>query len=110
MKIYIAGPITIDPDNWENHFADAEEALRNKFPEAEIVSPLRIENEPECLEAREHFGSGSKELWNFYLKRDIRELMGCTHIYLLRGWDESPGARLELRTAVEVGIKPIFEM
>ena len=109
MKFYIAGPITIDPEHWRKHFADAEEALRKKFPTAEIVNPLTLENEPECIEAREQIGDG-KELWNWMLKRDIRHLMTCTHIYLLRGWEQSTGARLELRTAVDVGIIPIFEM
>ena len=110
MKIYIAGPITIDPEHWQEHFADAEETLRKKFPTAEIVNPLTLENEPECVEIRQQLPEGSKELWNWMLKRDIRQLMTCTHIYLLRGWEQSTGARLELRTAVDVGIIPLIEL
>ena len=110
MKIYIAGPITIDPEHWQEHFADAEETLRKKFPTAEIVNPLTLENEPECVEIRQQLPEGSKELWNWMLKRDIRQLMTCTHIYMLRGWEQSTGARLELRTAVDVGIVPLMEL
>jgi hypothetical protein len=36
--------------------------------------------------------------------------MTCTHIYLLKGWEKSDGARLELRTAVDVGIIPLIEL
>jgi hypothetical protein len=109
MKIYIAGPITIDPDHWREHFADAEEWIHKAYPNAEVVNPLTLENEPECIEAREHIGDG-KELWNWMLKRDIRHLMTCTHILMLKGWEKSEGARLELRTAVDVGIIPLIEL
>lgn len=108
MKIYISGPITIDPDNWEKHFADAEEFLRGKYPQAEIVNPLTLDQDPELIEARETI-TDQKELWNFIMKRDISLLMHCSHIYCLRGWENSPGAKIELRTAVDVGIIPMFE-
>lgn len=110
MKIYIAGPITTDPEHWQEHFAAAEETLRQKYPSAEIVNPLTLENEPECIEIRQLLEEGSEELWNWMLRRDIRHLMTCTHIYLLRGWEKSNGARLELRTAVDVGIVPLIEL
>lgn len=109
MKVYIAGPITIDPDNWERHFADAEQFLREKYPYAEIVNPLILDQEPECIEARADLGDG-EELWRFFLKRDLRELLNCTHIYCLKGWENSKGTLLELRTAVDVGIIPMFEV
>ena len=109
MKIYIAGPITIDPDHWKEHFADAEEYLHNKYPTAEIVNPLTLENEPECIEIRSQLEEGSKELWEWMLRRDISKLMTCSHIYLLEGWWESKGARLEARTALDVGVIPIYE-
>ena len=109
MKFYIAGPITIDPEHWREHFADAEEWLHKAYPNAEVVNPLTLEEQPECIEARERIGDG-KELWKWMLRRDIRELMTCTHILMLKGWEKSDGARLELRTAVDVGIVPIFEM
>lgn len=110
MKIYIAGPITTNLENWEKCFADAEEYLHNKYPTAQVLNPLTLEKRPECLALREKFEEGSDELWNGLLRYDIIELMKCTHIYLLKGWENSRGARLELKTAVDVGIKPIFEI
>lgn len=107
MKIYIAGPITSDP-KWKEHFADAEEQLRLKYGAAEIVNPLTLEDTSECDEARATI-EDEDALWCWMLKRDLRELMTCTHIYMLKNWDQSKGARLELRTAVDVGIKPLFQ-
>ncbi len=110
MKIYIAGPITTNLENWQKCFSSAEDYLYNKYPTAQIVNPLTLENQPECAEAREMYEEGSEELWSWMLRHDICELMHCSHIYLLKGWENSRGARLELRTALDVGIKPIFEI
>lgn len=106
MKIYISGPIT-GCENWREHFANAEEALRNKFGNAEIVNPLVMEDDPAYIAASEHLDEN--ELYNWVIRRDIKLLMGCTHIYLLRDWNKSRGARLESSVAVEVGIIPMFE-
>lgn len=107
MRFYIAGPITTD-EKWQEHFADAEEFLRTRYPKADIINPLTLEDEPECQMAREHI-EDENELWNWMLKRDIRYLMTCTHIYMLNGWENSRGAKLELRTALDVGIAPCFQ-
>ncbi len=107
MRIYISGPITIDPEHWREHFADAEEALRRKYPDAEIINPLTLEDDPDYIEAQEHLDG--EELYNWVMKRDIRLLMDCSHIYLLKGWSKSNGAQLELSTATRVGIIPLVE-
>ena len=54
MKIYISGPITVDPEHWREHFADAEEALRFKYPEAEIINPMTLVDVPDYIEAQEY--------------------------------------------------------
>lgn len=40
--------------------------------------------------------------WNFYLRRDIPELVKCDTLVLLRGWEISKGARLEHHIASEL--------
>lgn len=63
MKIYISRPITIDPEHWREHFADAEETLRRKYPDAEIINPLTLEDDPAYIEAQEHLEG--EELYDY---------------------------------------------
>jgi hypothetical protein len=47
--------------------------------------------------------------WRQHMKVDIGLLLQCQCIYMLDGWWESKGAKLELDVASSCGIKPIFE-
>jgi Domain of unknown function (DUF4406) len=49
------------------------------------------------------------ESWIHYMKLDIAELMACDAIYLLPGWEESRGARLEVHIARELGYQVIID-
>jgi hypothetical protein len=51
-------------------------------------------------------GAGS---WAACLKRDIKKLVDCDTIYLLRGWQNSKGARLERSVARRLGMHVIEE-
>lgn len=95
MKIYISGKISDLPT----------ETCRNKFEQAEAqvrafghepVSPLRNglpENAP----------------WEEHMARDIYMLLGCDGIYLLKDWNDSPGARIEEFAARERGLEIIHQ-
>ena len=107
MKIYISGPITIDPEHWREHFADAEETLRQKYPGATIINPLTLEDDPAYIEAQEHLEG--EELYNWVMRRDIGYVVECTHIYALKGWEASRGARLEVFVGTSLGLKVITE-
>lgn len=107
MKIYISGPITSDLEHWREHFADAEEALRFKYPEAEIVNPLTLEDDPAYIEAQKQLEG--EELYNWVMRRDIKYVTDCTHIYALKCWEESRGARLEMFVGASLGLKVITE-
>ena len=108
MKIYISGPITIDPLHWREHFADAEEFLRQKYPEAEIINPLVLEDDPDYIRVQDD-GLDGDELYNWVMKRDIRLVTECTHIFALKGWEASKGARLEIFVGTSLGLKVLFE-
>lgn len=107
MKIYISGAITTNPENWKIHFADAEERLHWKYPNAEIINPLLMEDDPEYIEAQEYY-SGD-DLYNWVMRRDIRLITECSHIYLLNDWMKSNGARLECQVAAALGLDILYE-
>lgn len=89
MKIYIAGAITNNP-NYTQQFADAEKHLISMGHA--VINPVK------------NLGFSYKE----YIDMGLCELMRCDAIYLLPGWEESPGARLEYIYSITVGLKLIY--
>ncbi len=47
--------------------------------------------------------------WTEHMRVDIALLLTCDYIYMLRGWELSKGAKLELDVASSCGIKVMFE-
>ena len=90
MKIYIAGSITKNPD-YEKQFSEKEQILSEQG--YEVINPAKNQ------------GFSYKE----YIDIGLFELMRCEAIYLLKGYEYSPGARLEKRYAETVGLKIIEE-
>lgn len=87
MRIYIAGAITGNP-NYKEQFEAAEKMLKEKCCAYEIVNPIRNQ------------GNSYKE----YIDKGLGGLMSCDVLYLLEGWAESKGARLEYLYAKTVGM------
>lgn len=54
-------------------------------------------------------GVPQSEHWTKHMRRDIGLLVGCDCIYMLKGWELSKGAKLELDVASSCGIKVMFE-
>jgi hypothetical protein len=43
------------------------------------------------------------------MRYDIRALTFCDSIYMMKGWEESKGANIELKVAKAIGLKIIYE-
>ena len=83
-RIYISGPITGTTD-YKQRFEETEKKLKETFPDADIVNPVKI------TESLEHFTHDE------YLKVCIEALSCCNMIFLMRGWENSEGAKEELQ-------------
>ena len=92
-KIYISGKITNNA-NYKADFEAAESAL--KIAGFQPVNP-----------AEEYLPDGAT--WADYMRQDIKLLCDCDAIYMLRGWRESAGAKIEHKLARYLGIEIIYE-
>lgn len=97
MRVYISGAMTSDPD-YEEKFNVAEIWIRRKYPEAEIVNPVRISRELEESMCAKPDSLPRPE----YLKKDIRELVECDRLVAIPGFEKSAGAMLEINIALSL--------
>lgn len=87
-KVYISGPIK-DTPNYINNFARGKTQLH-----AAGLTPISP-----CDLPHEH-GKSYEE----FMREDLKALLECDGIYMLRGWEKSNGARVEFQVAVACGI------
>jgi len=104
-KIYISGKITdLDPEVVEKNkqkFYDAENFLKDKIPDAIIYNPVEI-------------GRRADDYIDYLSYRQILYLVmdylwQSDTIYMLKGWEESPGAQAEHALAKALKLKIIYE-
>ena len=87
MRIYISGPITNNP-NYVEDFERAEEYLKTKYPDAEVINPAKISQLlPKSFS------------WEEYMAVCIALVFRTDKLYLLKGWEKSRGAQYELEIA-----------
>ena len=94
MRIYISGPITNVLD-YKEKFARAEQNLKAKYPDAEIINPTVLDKLPLTYDE--------------YMELDLRLLGMCEGIYMLKGWEDSKGANREYGYALAKGKSFYFE-
>ena len=96
MKIYISGKISgTDLTETRKRFAAVDEATKRLGYEP--VNPL--EN-----------GLSEHDSWEAHIVKDIADLLQCKAIYMLQGWQESKGARIEHYIATEIGMPIMYEI
>lgn len=98
--IYISGKIT-GTDNYKERFAKAEAELEAKG--FVVFNPVRAGKRLEKLLAPE------VPTWIQYMKQAIASMMNADCIYMLKGYRESKGARLELFLAKVLKYEIIYE-
>lgn len=93
MKVYISGKITGTTDYMER-FERAEKALSNNV----VINPAKVNAQ-----------LPTDTTWDEYMRMSMTMLRMCNAIYMLSGWKDSAGARMEYDYAVEHNYKIIFE-
>jgi len=97
MTVYIAGPISNDPD-YEYKFNAAHVDLLEQGHTP--ANPLVIGKVLKYKLKRE-------PTWAEYMRACIKALMECDGILMLDGWQESKGARIEQSIASSLGMERI---
>jgi len=77
---YVAGPMTGYPD-W-NQPAFMDMAARLRAVGHQVINPAELHE------------ASSEVPWDWYLRRDLAELVKCSQVVMLQGWERSKGARL----------------
>lgn len=95
MRVYISGPIT-NNKNFKTNFKRAEQWL--KLQGHEPINPSAV---AEVLPASLNY--------NHYMTIDAALLTTAEAIFLLEGWQDSPGAVEEYRLAAGTNKKVLFE-
>lgn len=95
MKIYLSGKISgTDLTHTRKRFSAVADKLQSLGHE--VTNP---------------FCNGLSEAapWEEHIAKDIINLIDCEGIYMLQGWEDSQGARIEHAVAKEIGLKVMYE-
>lgn len=95
MTIYLSGPMSGIPDL--NHPAFDKARDRLLVEGHRVVSPADLDRNRPPLPYKDK------------LRDDLRYLLDCQAIYLLKGWGDSQGACLEWFVALSLGMHICFE-
>ena len=98
--IYISGKIT-GTDDYEDRFLKAEQYLISKG--FDVLNPVKVGKWIE-----RHLAP-KIPTWVEYMKQDIKAMMSANCIYMLKGYRESKGARIELFLAKILQYEIIYE-
>lgn len=95
-KIYISGRITGLPlEVARKRFAECEDRLREKYPDALICNPMKFCKYDE------------RKTWAEYMRLCLAVLDMCDALVLLPNWRESNGAQVEYHYAHGLNI-PVY--
>ena len=110
-SVYIAGRMRGIKDFNCHAFNAAEERLKADFDS--VFNPVRLdeargltlEGTSGCEDELGIDHSGLIEI----IRQDIEAIFQCTHIYMLKGWENSTGAKAEKAVAEWLGLEVMYE-
>lgn len=91
MNIYLSGSISNDPDFKEKFAAKTEELSKQGH---NVFNPAQ---------------HPSMFTWEQFMELDLKALSFCDAIYLMKGWENSRGAKIEKAAAEKLNLKIYFE-
>lgn len=97
MRVYLSGPMKGYPESNFPAFRATAADLRARG--LEVVNPAEIN-----VKGAEN----DADFYNQCLRADLKAMMDCEAIALMRGWEKSSGANLELHVAHRVGMRVLF--
>lgn len=92
--VYIAGPMTGRPEF--NFPAFHEAAKRLRAQGHTVVNPAELYKHTD-------------QPWDFYIRGSLKAMLDCDTIYLLQGWRNSRGAKIEAMLAGELAFSLWFQ-
>jgi hypothetical protein len=100
MKIvYLSGKMTgLEESEYKENFRNAEMFYRACG--YEVVNPCNLS---EIVLQRKPDAT-----YEDFMREDFKAISGCTHIAMLEGWEDSPGARREKREAERLGLEIMY--
>jgi nucleoside 2-deoxyribosyltransferase len=99
-RVYISGPMKgLTTTQYQEKFDRVAQQLRAAG--FEVASPPELN--------RMHNMTDENSTYSDFLKSDIRELIDCQAIFMLKGWQWSNGAQFEVKAALEFAIPIFFE-
>jgi hypothetical protein len=87
-RVYVSGPMTGIADLNRPAFHAAAAHLRKEGFEVHNPADVIIDGAD----------------WTLYMRADINLLLQCDKVFVLRGWQKSKGARLEVAIAHQLGM------
>ena len=94
MKIYISGQISgLNLNEAKATFKAVEGYLMETG--CEVINPFNLFKEQDLT-------------WSEFMVVDIKALLDCNAICMIKGWEQSKGARLEKHIAEELGFYVIY--
>ena len=98
--IYISGKIT-GTDDYKDRFLKAEQELRSRG--FNVLNPVK------AGKWLERYLAPEVPTWIQYMKQAIKSMMSADSVYMMKGYKESKGARLELFLAKILKYEIIYE-